>query len=272
VTGNAYWSRVHKLTLDGATWLRWSVTGASGTLSKVNELGVFRVKPGTSGAGIDSWAVMGDSITAGDLNHAGDLAFWGRVFNARGDGTMPLPYVYGLSGSKTSALLSIAPGGQAGVTLPELLAREPDMRYIGIALGINDYGYLDADTTAATQRSNLDTGIKTIIAAGKVPLTIRISDTIDSIVQPPTTENMKYLMLKNEDELAAQYRLIPGPDFYTYFRVNNATMSGDGIHHAAGDFSEEILWGQAILRSGLYGSSGLRDTVAPAPPKNLRAR
>jgi hypothetical protein len=100
---------------------------------------------------------------------------------------------------------------------------------------------------------------------------IRISDTIDSIVQPPTTPTMKYLILKNEDELAAQYHLIPGPDFYTFFRVHSTAMSGDGIHHASGDFSEEVLWAQAILNSGIYGS-GVRDTVAPAAPTNLRAR
>jgi hypothetical protein len=251
VTGNAYWSRIHKVTLAGATWLRWSVTGTSGTLGKVNEIGVYRVKPGSSGTVIDAWGVMGDSITAGDLNHAGDLAFWGRAMNTRGDGTEPLGYVCGLSGSKTAALLSVAQGGTAGWTLPELLAREPDIRFLGIALGINDYGYLDSQTTAATNRSNLDKGIQNVFAAGRVPVLARISDTIDSVVQPPTTPTMKLLILKNEDELAAQYRLIPGPDFYTYFRKNPGSIGGDGIHHASGDFNEEILWAQAIVSSGL---------------------
>jgi len=272
VSGNAYWSRIHKVVLSGATWFRWRVTALSGgnLICKVNEVGLYRVKPGASGAGIDSWGIIGSSSTAHDLNHGGDLAFWGRAFKSSGDGTMPLGYVYGLSGARTNALLDLAPSDQmSGATLPEMLDREPDIRYVGIALGINDYGYTDSGTTAATDRNNLEAGIKTAIAKGRVPVLARIQDTTDVLV-PPATFTMKALILKNEDELAAQYRLVPGPDFYTHYREHPELIDGSGIHHVATDFSMEILWAQAILRAGPRGSR--LDSLAPAVPKNLRVR
>jgi hypothetical protein len=251
ISGNTKWGRSHKLTLGGHSWLRWTVTAGTTATTNLMEVRVFRVKSGSASNGLDSWGIIGDSITADDLGHAGDLAFWGRIKNARADGTYPMPLVMGFSGSKTDRLI---PGNNPPVSdLGGLISLEPDVRFWGIALGINDYGYSDSSTTGATDRSNLDAGIRAIIAAGKVPVLIRVAYTLNNVVQPPTTDAMLYNILRNQDELAAQYRLPPGPDFYTFFRRNPSSIRGDGIHHNPGDFNEEILWSQAMQRSGVYG-------------------
>jgi hypothetical protein len=264
VTDNDRWSRTHAVQLTGQSWLRWNLIAVAGGYAntQVMEIRAYRVKPGSFGNRYDSWAVIGDSITADDLNHAGDLSFWGQVMSARNDGTEPLPLVAGFSGSKTALL--------AGPELPAMLAREPDIRYFGIALGINDYGYADASTTAATDLANLETGIQALLAAGRVPLLIRIADTIDSETVPPTSPAMKKLILANEDRLSARYRLIPGPDFYTTFRLHPERIRGDGIHHLSGDLTEMTMWGQSMLRSGLYRP--ISRTVTPSAPTNLRTR
>ena len=250
VTGNERWGRSHKVTLTGQKWLRWKLLAADTPTTRVMEIRLFRAKPGSVGTGIDYWGVMGDSITADDLNHAGDLCFWGRAMNLRNDGTEPMPLVMGMSGSKTSPLTAAGNTANSSTSLATAMALEPDVRYWGIALGINDYGYPDS-STGETDRANLTEGIETIIAAGKVPTLIRIADTNDSVVQPPTTPAMKKFILKNEDELSAKYGLIPGPDFYTTFRLHPEFIRGDGIHHQSGNFEEAKLWARAIVDAGI---------------------
>jgi hypothetical protein len=250
IAGNERWGRSHKVTLTGQKWLRWNLVAADTPTTRVMEIRVFRVKPGSTGTGIDSWGVMGDSITADDLNHAGDLCFWGRAMNLKNDGTELMPLVMGMSGSKTSPLTAAGNTANASTSLATAMTLEPDVRYWGIALGINDYGYPDS-ATGETDRANLTEGVETLIAAGKVPALIRIADTLDAIVVPHTTPEMKKSILKNEDELSAKYGLIPGPDFYTTFRMHPEYIRGDGIHHQSGNFQEATLWAQAIVGAGI---------------------
>jgi IPT/TIG domain len=251
VTGNQRWGRSHRITLTGQKWVRLNLLASDTPTTRVMEVRVHRVKPGSTGTGVDYWGVMGDSITADDLNHAGDLNFWGRAMNARSEGTELIPLVMAMSGSKTSPLTAAGNSASPSTSLATAMTLEPDVRYWGIALGINDYGFLDSGT-GATNRANLKEGIETLVAAGKVPVLVRIADTIDSEVNPPTTPTMKKAILENEDELAAQYGLIPGPDFYTTFRMHHEYINADGIHHHPGNFAEATLWAEAIANSGIH--------------------
>jgi hypothetical protein len=267
VTGNDRWNRSHKLVLSGQSWLRWRIgAGVSSTPIRVREIRVFRVKPGLAGAGLDAWGIMGDSITATDLEKSGDDAFYGQVMKARADGTEPMSYVMGMSGQHTRVLTYAAATDNATVALKTALDLEPDLRYWGIALGINDCGFPDP---ATENRKDLREGIEQVLARGKVPVLVRVADTSPTFM---ISAACKKALLRNADELAAEYRLVPGPDFYTTFRQHPEYIS-DGIHHTfAGQDEENRLWAEAILRSGIYGSAPLPEAVPPAPPTNLRRR
>jgi hypothetical protein len=126
------------------------------------------------------------------------------------------------------------------------------VRYWGIALGTNDTEW---PSLFDVYRDNLVEGIEQLLAAGKVPIVARILDTTADGFGTPESKKEALAII---DELAAQYRLIPGPDFYTPFRQNLAAYVSDGTHHtAAGADVVNRLWAEALFRSGIYSEGRL---------------
>ena len=260
VTGNDRASRTHLVSLSGQRWIRMRVTATTGGATyRLRELRAFRARAGDT-ARLDSLGVYGDSITTGDLGVTGATAFYQVLRGLKGDGSQAITYVMGMVGQNTHVLLPSAASSDPSRALSVAIAMQPDIRYWGIALGTNDTN--DQYFSAATLRANLLAGIQQLLAAGKVPILARIPDTAAGGFGSAPTKKAALAVI---DELAATYRLIPGPDFYTPFRQNLATYLSDGTHHTAeGSRVENRLWAEALVRAGLYGGA-----TAPSPSLSI---
>ena len=254
VVGNNRASRTHPVSLSGQRWIRMRVTATTGGASyRLREVRAFRARAGDT-ARLDSLGVYGDSITTEDLSVTGATAFYQVLRGLKGDASQTITYVMGMVGQNTHVLLPSAVSSDPARALSVAITMQPDIRYWGIALGTNDTN--DQYFSAATLRANFVGGIQQLLAAGKVPLLARLPDTAAGGYGSPTTKKAALAVI---DELAATYRLVPGPDFYTPFRQNLDSYLRDGTHHsAAGSQAANRLWAETLARSGIYG--------APAPP------
>ncbi|MBK8476862.1 MAG: hypothetical protein IPL39_11305 [Opitutaceae bacterium] len=263
ITGNTRNNRIHPVTFSGQRWMRWRVTAsANGPTFRVNEIRLFRPKAGSTGTGHDIFGLMGDSNTANDFGSINGSSTWNVLRTLKGDGTQPLTFIMGLSGQNTGGLrfdLAHLP-----VSLASALQLQPELRFVGIALGTNGAG---DDWMGFEIRENYEQGIQQILAAGKVPIFARVPET-----HGWGTPNGKRRALAYVDDLAAQYRLIPGPDSYTPFRENleafppiplggdnfdypEGSFLSDGVHHSeAGGATANRLWAEALVRSGIYST------------------
>jgi lysophospholipase L1-like esterase len=244
--------------------MRLSVTATTGDATwALTEIRAFKKKT-TVGTGLDFFGIMGDSITADDLSKTGDIGLYQVLRTLKNDGSQPVTYVMGLAAQATYLLSDAAATEQPGRSLARALELTPDIRYFGIAFGTNDAAF---DSNLVSMRQNLTEGLTRLLAAGKVPIVARMPDTDTANGGFGSLPNKK-TALQNIDELVAQYKLVPGPDFYTFFRQNYAFLR-DGTHHTIeGMTAENRIWAEAIFRSGIYGTAV--DTTRPAAPTNLR--
>ena len=251
ITGNDRAARTHRVELSRHRWLRMRVTETTGGRTfRLREVRAFRPRAGDL-ARLDSLAVFGDSITATDLEGTGRNAFYQFLRDLKADGTQTITHVMGMVGQNTSVLTRGATSSDPYRSLARAMALQPEVRYWGIALGTNDTNNAGL---FASYRDNLVQGIDQLLAAGKVPVLARIPDTAPGGFGTP---QLKKEALSIIDELAARYRLIPGPDFYTPFRQNLSTYISDGTHHTAeGARVTNRLWAETLIRSGIYGAGG----------------
>lgn len=262
-TGNTRGSREHKIVLTSQRWLRMVTTSVNGgSTFPIHELRVH--KPVTAAANIDSFGIFGDSITANDLKNLKDNEFFTTLVAAsKNNGTQMLTFIMGQSGAKADFLTLPA---STLSSLNAAIQESPDIRYWGIALGTNDSQNLDPDVNL--YQSRLETAIQTLLSDSKVPILARIPDT-DELEGGMGTFTNKKIILQIVDQLNAEYRLIPGPDFYTRFHYNvlfenDTFIDGGGTHHTEpGALVTNQLWSETIIKSGIY--QGLSVTPLPTP-------
>jgi MYXO-CTERM domain-containing protein len=241
VTGYKRKAKIDRVRLTGQRWIRMSVTAKYSTATTVNiaEIRVYKRKaPG--GTGIDSIGILGDSITFGDHRETGPDTFYEHIQTGKKDGTVPAPFVMGMIGQSTGALAKASTDANS---LAAAILLTPEVRYFGISLGTN---------LRTPMKQDFIDGVTQLLAANRVPILARMPDTDNSRGGYGTPDYKKSVLLAI-DQVAAQYKLIPGPDFYTPFRQNLATYVSDGTHHtAAGGAVERQLWADTFLRSGIY--------------------
>ncbi len=264
VTGNNRSQRLHKLTVPagGYHWLRMYVTdgNASETANPGRDFGLREIRlfaPNGNSSNLDSFAIYGDSLTASDFETIGTLGLAAKIKTLRGEEQDMMFTTYGLSGQNSSGLTD-QPDGE--VDIYDALAlddMQANARFWGIALGTNDA--LDSEDAIGVPGFNiteygnrLDAAVADLIALGRVPIVARIPDT-DETRGGYGTLVTKRKILGDIDAVAAKYRLIPGPDFYTVFRNNverdgSSYLSGDGTHHSDLGMLKLIdMWGETFV-------------------------
>lgn len=267
-------SRLHKVTIpdDGNEyeWVRMRVTAATaGTTFRMLEVRFFEQTG--SGDQTDTFALFGDSLTAAAFDNPDTkYGFAGNVKAGRNADNDIIFNVFGLVGA--SAYVNLVEDANSANDLYDALAldnNQAEMTYWGIGLGSNDAGF------SADYGSRLEPAIIDLLALGRVPIIARMPDTAEALYRDGEfwgdIESKREILIAI-DQLAAKYKLIPGPDLYTEFRLNietaaasyydNGTYQPDGVHHTTEGSRKLVeLWSDTIVNIPSLNSP-------PPPPSN----
>jgi lysophospholipase L1-like esterase len=245
VTDNAVRTRGHVIDFTGMAWVRMTITAAppteSGNGVQIGEIDVHDISSSPE-LPDDTWFFMGDSITAFayDRAQAHQPSFASLIHTA-----LPAFFPAMINGGIGSELSA---NGLA--RLPEALMLNPAYRFFVLGYGTNDANHGTKDA----YRSNMQSMIDMVKAAGKIPIIPRI----------PYASNTGYSMTDQYnvivDDLVASNNLIPGPDFYAFFMDNQDDFTcppcgtgrtTDGLHpDDTGLQAMNQLWATAAM--GLY--------------------
>ena len=242
VNGNLYHSRQHLIALNGANWLRLTVTGVRGAALNDDatlKMDVYDASRGTA----DDFIFYGDSITADAMNHnttnAGATDWLGALIHTLA------PAHYPVAESGGIPFLTSADGA---AWLPTWLALFPG-HFVALSYGTNDANGCVAPDTVY---KNFVTMIQTVMAAGKIPLIPHIPY--------GATANIRACGPAINARIDALYHAYPhvlaGPDLWSFFKARPALIGPDGIHPTdAGDAALRQEWATLIARR-IYGVAG----------------
>ncbi|MGD0524844.1 MAG: GDSL-type esterase/lipase family protein [Polyangiaceae bacterium] len=221
--------QMHTLDFAGQSWVKLVVTSTP-TVSpngvQISELDVHDI---TAGA-LDSWFFAGDSITAMVFDrapaHQPGFAAWEHD---RHPAYFPAVVNGGTGGGKSD---------EGAARIDDWLARSPDAHFWGIAYGTNDAA--GNTTSTARFRSNMQTMVDRVRAAGRVPILASIPFASDDQHGHIPDFNRVIDELREADALPA------GPDFYRWFEAHPDELR-DGVHpNDRGIVSMNRLWGEAV--------------------------
>jgi hypothetical protein len=247
VTGNTVHSRSHLLDLTGYNWIRFYASAGNPSNAVQNtdveiKLEVFDVHQGNT----DSWAFLGDSITAGGMTHgkSADPNF-AQAINAVVPSNFPM-YENAGNGFDSAE-------GEGMARLNVLLANS-QARYVAISYGMNDAG--GAMATDYTFYNAYKAMVDAVLAAGRIPVIPTISWTAqqpwqgnvgDPVTGSTFTLNRQLAKLK-DDYRALGKVVIDGPDLWTFFKNNPALITSGDIHPTdAGFVAMQTQWAQAAV-------------------------
>jgi hypothetical protein len=135
------------------------------------------------------------------------------------------------------------------------LSLNPDFHFWILTYGLGDLGGAASDFS-----SNLESAVKLLIAAGKVPVLTHIQyvaasngSQIDPTSIPPFNQAI--------DALVAKYSLLPAPDMYAWFEAHSSELctSADDSDDPSG-FCGESAW-DGIEPTNLPSRTGVTDTI-----------
>jgi len=248
VTNNVYHSRQHLIDFSGYNWVRINITAANGSNNSYVSINID-IHSAPQGA-TDSWIFYGDSITAGGMVlHAGNN--FAQLINASKSSYYPAAECGG-----TGAILS-----SHGVSKIDTWLGVFPGKYVGIAFGTNDaWGN---QTGADNYYKNIETIVKAVLAAGKIPCVSKIPwSTNTDINKNIPTYNAKI------DELYQAYPgIIKGPDFEALFKNNTSYLSSDNVHPSdAGYTAMRKEWANTMLSSVYSGAVTSSSPSVPSSP------
>lgn len=276
-SNNERGSRLHQVAIpdDGNDyrWVRMNVTASTNNdtfrMLEVRFFGQLDDDDKT-----DSFALFGDSLTAAAFdNPDATYGFEGMLKSKRGTTNDVVFNVFGLVGA--SAFVNLVEDANSANDIYDALAfdtNDEEMRYWGIALGTNDA------SLSADYGSRLEPVIIDLLDAERVPIIARLPDTAEALYRPGEfwgDIDSKREILLAIDQLAAEYKLPPGPDLYTAFRLNietgassyfdNGVFTPDGVHHTTDGQRKLVeLWSDALATFSSSGSGG--STTNNPPP------
>lgn len=249
VEGNFRSTRTHPITIpedSGAMWFRMRIsdglsnhTELDGKDFALRELRLYKV--GGTPERPDSAAIYGDSLTADAFEALGPSGLPVAVGKLRDDMDSDLLFTsHGLSGQNSSGLENNPDLNYDIYDAFETDDAQSLFRYWFIAIGTNDAAEGSAAIDTANTNINqyaerLDQLVQDAVDRDIVPIVARIPD-MDAERGGWGDLVSKTYVLNVIDAVAARHQLIPGPDFYTEFRINietdNSSYFGDdGIHH-----------------------------------------
>ena len=215
VTANARSARQHSFDLQGANWLRVSVTKSSDAAKVMLDLDLYSAPSGDS----DGWLFLGDSITYMTTQRAfSDLP---SLVEKVQKGRVPLIVDGALGGTNTTTAQDIIDTSLA----------EFDGRYVVLAYGTNDHA---ADF-------KLEGLVQKVIAAGRVPVVPRVPWSDQKLEEGP-------LLNQNIDALYLKYpQILKGPDLWGAFENRLDLIPHGDVHpNAAGQEFLREQWAKIL--------------------------
>jgi lysophospholipase L1-like esterase len=230
VTGNTLHSRQHYLQFAGYHWIRINATAADGSSGNMDISIKMDVYDASNGVG-DGWFFGGDSITANCMGHGSE---GGSAYDSFGNevaaskGIVPPQENAGVPGWTAQTY---------GQHIAAWLAATPS-KYVTLSLGTNDAA---GGLAPATFYTRMETLVKAVIAAGKVP----VVPTIIWSPEPTHSANLPALNAQIQALYASYPQVVRGPDLYAYFQAYPNYISSDNIHPtAAGCAAFRSQWAQ----------------------------
>ena len=259
VTNNVYNGGQYAVNLgtgcggSACTWLRMNVTAATGSSGNTDAAWHLDVNScssvcTTAGSAADSWLFVGDSITNNSMTHRAPTNFIQAV-NAGSSGFYPSQIEAGVSFSRTCDWLGTCDSEPNMIS--QVLAAFPAAHFVTLNLGTND---VNGGVSASTIESNLETLVRDVIAAGRVPVVPTIPWAPASCSpglandNPATPGTANYSIVNT---LYAKFpQVIHGPDLWTYFNTHQSLMSTSNCPHPTtptGEDAYRALWASTML-------------------------
>ncbi|MEM7110873.1 MAG: IPT/TIG domain-containing protein [Chloroflexota bacterium] len=276
VAGNGRTQRLHQINIPaGNSWLRMRVTDGyynyspgSGNDFEIKEVRLYDPATGSQSS-LDSFAVYGDSLTNGAFEAIGPSGFAYRVAAQRSANQDSIFTAFGLAGQNSTGLEQSHASGADIYDAFDLDTMDSTIRYWGIGIGTNDVvggsAHLgQANSNIEMYDDRVEAIVQELIARGRVPILARMPDTLEASGGFGDLATKKKAV-EDVDTIAAQYGLIPGPDFYTAYRYNiefesGSYFGGDGTHHTAvGEMKLVEMWADAYV-------TAVSEPAAPPPP------
>ena len=215
VTANAKSARQHLFDLQGANWVRMSVTKSSDSAKVMLDMDLYSAPSGDS----DGWLFLGDSITYMTTQRAfSDLP---ALVEKDQRGRVPLVIDGALGGTNTTTAQDIM-----GTSLAEF-----DGHYVVLAYGTNDHA----------AEFKMESLVQKVIAAGRVPVVPHVPWSDQKLDEGP-------LLNQNIDALYLKYpEILPGPDLWGAFENRLDLIPHGDVHpNTAGQEFLREQWAKTL--------------------------
>ena len=233
IRNNIVTARGHLIDFSGAKWVKMEILKGGGQLDEVE---IFDASKGDS----DVWFFAGTSITANTYKEYPPTHNYADLVSEYYPGYNPAMIRGGIGCITSTNFVN---------NLSEYLKMAGNAHYWAIEMGTNDaWGGTNSNVT--TFKNNMQIVIDSCKAYGIQPIIARLIATDSSVAKWQVHPDF----LKAIDDLTAQNKLIPGPDFYNWFLAHPEQIVGDpaGVHpNAKGAASIQQLWAQKM--APLYG-------------------
>jgi GDSL-like Lipase/Acylhydrolase family len=217
VSSNNRSSRQHLVSLNGANWVRMSITMSSDPSVVALDLDIQSAASGAT----DDWLFMGDSITFMSLpRYLSDLP---KLLHAANPGYYPAVIDAAIGGTSTATAISV---------IDDTLSNFPG-RFVTLNYGTND----------DPSNFHMEDLVKKVIAAGKIPVIPHMPWSDTSAVQQKGPGLNAAI-----DALYAKYpSIVRGPDLWTFFTNRTDLIPSGDIHpNTLGQEELRKQWALAI--------------------------
>jgi len=244
ITNNTLTARGHLIDMNGADWIKMSVTQGEGSL---NELQVFDIANG----GDDIWFFTGTSISANTYKGTPPANDYAKSINTDYPSYTPAMIRGGIPCSNSSDFAN---------NISTILTYAEGAKYWAIELGMSD-GWEGTNSNVTVFSQNLQEIVDACQDKGIEPIFAR----------PPATNStdagwqLHEDLLEAIDNIVTTNSLIEGPDLYNYFLDNQSLLGDDGIHPTEeGAAAIHQLWAEKM--SPLYGNANKLPVVEITSP------
>ena len=219
VTDNARNAREHLFDLNGANWVRMSITKATGGKVPAFDLDVHSAPDGAS----DCWLLMGDSITNISTLYAFD----------------DIPkLVHASTPTRWPSIVPAAIGGTSTVTAQDVI--DDNLRYFPGRFVTLNYG-----TNNHASDFDMEPLIQKVLAAGKIPVIPLMPWSSGAMVQaegPVINAAIEALYLKYP-------QIIHGPDMWMVFKDRPDLIPAGDVHpNSDGQAEWRKQWATVIAK------------------------